>query len=245
VFKADMPGIRNDDLDITLSGHQLHITGKRDQEHEQGEGSSTLRTLVRQLLAVVLAPRVRRPRQHPLRSQARRPDPGRAREAGLVAPPSQDRDRLGLEVIAGPLVRRLDRADAVRTARTGSGDVAQDAYREDPAARRRSVRGRDDRVAEGGNPDLADVYLLTGPNGTGKSTILYALASVIAGKPASAGYDVELGRDLLATRMRSKNAVVALRTDDGQTFAASHPERPWSTPSISHFVTRSLALSCE
>jgi len=32
----------------------------------------------------------------------------------------------------------------------------------------------------GQDPNLADVYLLTGQNGTGKSTILYALASMIA-----------------------------------------------------------------
>jgi HSP20 family protein len=38
VFKADMPGIRNDDLEITLTGNQLVITGKREHEQEQGEG---------------------------------------------------------------------------------------------------------------------------------------------------------------------------------------------------------------
>ena len=38
VFKADMPGIRNEDLDISLSGNQLQISGKREHEHEQGEG---------------------------------------------------------------------------------------------------------------------------------------------------------------------------------------------------------------
>jgi energy-coupling factor transporter ATP-binding protein EcfA2 len=91
-------------------------------------------------------------------------------------------------------------------------------------------------LPKGNDPQLADVYLLTGPNGTGKSTILYALASVIAGKPVVSGYDVELGRDLLATRMRSANALVAFRTDDGQTFAASHPERP--PEDVNHLVLR-------
>jgi HSP20 family protein len=38
VIKADMPGVRNDDLEISLSGNQLQITGKRDQEQEQDEG---------------------------------------------------------------------------------------------------------------------------------------------------------------------------------------------------------------
>ena len=80
-------------------------------------------------------------------------------------------------------------------------------------------------LPKGTNPDLADVYLLTGPNGTGKSTILYALASAIVGGSSEIpGDDVELGRDLLATRMRSKNALVAFRTDDGQTFVAAHQE---------------------
>lgn len=83
---------------------------------------------------------------------------------------------------------------------------------------------------KGTDPQLADVYLLTGPNGTGKSTILYALASLIGGKPAAAGYDVELGHSLLTARMRSRNAVVAVETDDRQTFAASHPSRPVADP---------------
>jgi predicted ATPase len=38
----------------------------------------------------------------------------------------------------------------------------------------------------GTHPRLADVYLLTGPNGTGKSTILYALASLIGADRISA-----------------------------------------------------------
>jgi HSP20 family protein len=40
VFKADLPGVRNEDLEITLTGNQLQISGKREheQEQEQGEG---------------------------------------------------------------------------------------------------------------------------------------------------------------------------------------------------------------
>jgi HSP20 family protein len=38
VFKADMPGIRNEDLDISIAGNQLQITGKREHEQEEGEG---------------------------------------------------------------------------------------------------------------------------------------------------------------------------------------------------------------
>lgn len=38
VFRADMPGIRESDLDITLTGNQLVVSGKREQEQEQNEG---------------------------------------------------------------------------------------------------------------------------------------------------------------------------------------------------------------
>jgi len=34
LFKADMPGIKPNDLDISLSGNQLQIAGKREREHE-------------------------------------------------------------------------------------------------------------------------------------------------------------------------------------------------------------------
>jgi hypothetical protein len=61
---------------------------------------------------------------------------------------------------------------------------------------------------------------LTGPNGTGKSTVLYALAAVISGSRN------ELGHDLLAPRMRSPNVMAALETDDGQVSAVTHDELP-------------------
>jgi HSP20 family protein len=38
VFKADMPGVRSEDLDVSLDGNDLQITGKREQESERGEG---------------------------------------------------------------------------------------------------------------------------------------------------------------------------------------------------------------
>jgi predicted ATP-binding protein involved in virulence len=69
-------------------------------------------------------------------------------------------------------------------------------------------------LPKGTDPKLADVYLLTGPNGTGKSTVLYALASVVAGDA------IDLGRDLLVERMRSTQSFAALRTDNGESFAA-------------------------
>ena len=77
-------------------------------------------------------------------------------------------------------------------------------------------------LPKGTDPNLADVYLLTGPNGTGKSTILYALASVIGAHPFLSNA-AELGHDLLLSRMRSRTAFVAFRTDGGQTFAATLP----------------------
>jgi HSP20 family protein len=37
VFKADMPGIREEDLELSLIGNQLQISGKREHEQEQDE----------------------------------------------------------------------------------------------------------------------------------------------------------------------------------------------------------------
>lgn len=59
-------------------------------------------------------------------------------------------------------------------------------------------------LPRGSDPALADVYLLTGPNGSGKTTILYALASLLAcGQPG-------LAPDLLTRRFRSGQAFAAL-----------------------------------
>jgi HSP20 family protein len=38
VFRADMPGVTAQDLEITLVGDQLRIIGKREQEQHEGEG---------------------------------------------------------------------------------------------------------------------------------------------------------------------------------------------------------------
>lgn len=38
LVKADLPGMRSEDLDISLSGNQLVISGNRNQEQEQDEG---------------------------------------------------------------------------------------------------------------------------------------------------------------------------------------------------------------
>jgi len=38
VFRADLPGVREEDLEISLTGNHLTISGKREQEkHEQGD----------------------------------------------------------------------------------------------------------------------------------------------------------------------------------------------------------------
>jgi HSP20 family protein len=35
VFKADMPGVKESDLDVKLTGNRLTVTGKRESEHEE------------------------------------------------------------------------------------------------------------------------------------------------------------------------------------------------------------------
>jgi HSP20 family protein len=39
LFKADMPGVRQEDLDISLAGNNLSISGKRERDVEQDEGT--------------------------------------------------------------------------------------------------------------------------------------------------------------------------------------------------------------
>jgi energy-coupling factor transporter ATP-binding protein EcfA2 len=69
----------------------------------------------------------------------------------------------------------------------------------------------------GSDPTLADVYLLTGPNGTGKSTVLYSIAAAIMGTAAN------LGRDLAHTRLRGNDALVAVYVDDVTFCLARRP----------------------
>jgi HSP20 family protein len=38
VFRADTPGVRPDDIEISLAGNQLQISGKREQEQQHDEG---------------------------------------------------------------------------------------------------------------------------------------------------------------------------------------------------------------
>lgn len=37
VFKADLPGVQEKDLEVTLTGNRLNVTGKRESEKEQKE----------------------------------------------------------------------------------------------------------------------------------------------------------------------------------------------------------------
>jgi energy-coupling factor transporter ATP-binding protein EcfA2 len=63
-------------------------------------------------------------------------------------------------------------------------------------------------LPEGTDPNLADVYLLTGPNGCGKTTVLYAIAALLDNTP-----------DLLQPRMRadsSRASVVASNQEHSQ-----------------------------
>lgn len=60
----------------------------------------------------------------------------------------------------------------------------------------------------GSDPDRADVYLLTGPNGCGKSTVLYALAGALTWGNSS------LGQDLGAQRLRSTHGRVRIRGNE-------------------------------
>lgn len=39
VFKGDMPGVKQDDVDISLEGQNLLISGKREREQESDEGT--------------------------------------------------------------------------------------------------------------------------------------------------------------------------------------------------------------
>ena len=44
VFEADVPGMKPQDLDVTLTGNRLQIAGKREQTREEGDEKSTYHT---------------------------------------------------------------------------------------------------------------------------------------------------------------------------------------------------------
>jgi HSP20 family protein len=47
VFKADLPGVKDSDVDISLDGKRLEISGKREVEHEEGDEKSRYHTYER------------------------------------------------------------------------------------------------------------------------------------------------------------------------------------------------------
>lgn len=71
----------------------------------------------------------------------------------------------------------------------------------------------------GTRDDLADVYLLTGENGCGKSTVLYAIAAAVMGG------NTVLGPELATQRFRSRDALVAL-TAAGSDYAVAFTDHP-------------------
>lgn len=39
LFKGDLPGLKQEDVDVTLTGNRLQVSGKRDEEKEISEGT--------------------------------------------------------------------------------------------------------------------------------------------------------------------------------------------------------------
>jgi energy-coupling factor transporter ATP-binding protein EcfA2 len=78
-------------------------------------------------------------------------------------------------------------------------------------------------LPEGTDPDLADVYLLTGPNGCGKSTVLYAIASLVAKG------ERHISQDVLTARARTLGALAAIRGPELRRAATWQPlGAPWA-----------------
>lgn len=83
---------------------------------------------------------------------------------------------------------------------------------------------------EGSDPDLADVYLLAGPNGCGKSTVLYAIAD-------AAGALMREPGQKLAGRYRSQaaKAEVTFHNDGQSLVLESLPDRPFDRSPVALF----------
>lgn len=80
--------------------------------------------------------------------------------------------------------------------------------------------------------NVADVCLLTGENGSGKSTILYAIARILAANMS------EMGFDFVSRRFTSPKSIAAVRFGDGVHALARVPENnePVSNPFASNEI---------
>lgn len=63
-------------------------------------------------------------------------------------------------------------------------------------------------LPKGNDPKRADTYIFTGLNGSGKSTILYAVAAALG-----AGFSLNVGEEHISRRMWDENSLVALLID--------------------------------
>jgi predicted ATP-binding protein involved in virulence len=80
----------------------------------------------------------------------------------------------------------------------------------------------------GKDPAMADVYLLTGPNGCGKSTVLYAIAAALGGGMQS------LGRDFVSPRLRGAEslAVAEIQDPEAKTGSIRYAVGPYVDPKM-------------
>jgi HSP20 family molecular chaperone IbpA len=86
LFKADLPGVKENDLEVTVTGNRLTRGGEEDRERHL----LLLRAQLRQLHALVHAARRLRRNEGARRAQRRRDDAPRPEDAGSAA--QEDRD---------------------------------------------------------------------------------------------------------------------------------------------------------
>jgi HSP20 family molecular chaperone IbpA len=90
VFRADLPGVKESDLDISLTGNQLRVSGERSEERvEESDRSYVSEVSYGELLARLHAARRLRQRTCRRRSERRRADRNAAQETGSAAQEDQ------------------------------------------------------------------------------------------------------------------------------------------------------------